>query len=154
MATQAEKTLIMQHSYADDHSRALATAGALLFVASLVNGFVIHIMPLRRLALSAHLVGLIASTFLVGLSGLWPRLQLPQLVSGVGTICAVYGFWAGWIVYFSAALLGAGGMFPILSGDTSGTPFLESALKIAMATVAVTLFALSGIVLRGLSKPK
>lgn len=143
----------MQHSYADEHSRALATAGALLFLASLVNGFVIHIMPLQQLALSAHLVGLIASTFLVGLSGLWPRLHLPQLVSGVGTICAVYGFWAGWVVYFSAALLGAGGMFP-LSGGTSGPPSLESALKVAMATVAVTLFALSGIVLRGLSKPR
>jgi hypothetical protein len=148
------KMPVTQTSYADDHSRTLARAGVMLFAASLMNGFLIHIMALQRVALSAHLVGLIGAAYLIGLSALWPRLHLPQLASSVGAVCAVYGFWAGWTVYFAAALFGAGGALPILSGGSSGTPFAESALGIAMVTVAATLFALCGIVLMGLSRSK
>ena len=48
-------------------ARLLLGAGVILLTVSLVNGFLIESMPLVRLALSAHLVGLMASAFLIGL---------------------------------------------------------------------------------------
>ena len=43
--------------------RMLARAGVLLFLASLVNGVLIQALALPRLALSAHLFGLIGASF-------------------------------------------------------------------------------------------
>jgi hydroxylaminobenzene mutase len=110
--------------YTEQHSRVLVGSGILLFLASLINGFFIHGAALPRLALSAHLLGLIGSAMLLGLGSFWPRLILSQKISRLGSILASYGFCAGWIVYFSAAVLGAGGMFPMLGGR-QGVPVME-----------------------------
>src|SRR5215216_2780167 len=129
------------NGYSDKYSRVIVVAGVLLFLASLVNGFLIHLLPLQRLALSAHLLGLIASSLLIGLGSFWPRLHLSQRLSRLGAILVIYGFWAGWIVYFSAAALGAGGMFPILAGGKRASPMIELSITFGMLTVALALFS-------------
>jgi hypothetical protein len=132
--------------------RLLVGSGMILLAISLVNGFLIGVMPLVRLALSAHLVGLMGSAFLIGLGACWPALALKERTSKIGALTAVYGFFGGWLVYFIAAATGTGGMFPIASGDTRGSPFLESVMSGALLTVALALFALCGIVLKRLSE--
>lgn len=132
--------------------RLLLAAGVMLLAVSLVNGLLIEMMPLVRLALSAHLVGLMGSAFLIGLGAAWPALAFPQRRSRIAALAAVYGFCGGWFVYFIAAITRTGGMFPIASGQTRGGPLLESLISGALLTVVVALFALCGIVLKRLSE--
>jgi hypothetical protein len=133
-------------------ARLLLGAGVILLAVSLVNGFLIESMPLVRLALSAHLVGLMGSAFLIGLSASWPALALAQRTSRIAALAAVCGFFGGWLVYFVAAATGTGGMFPIASSNTRGSAVLEGAISSALLSVALALFALCGIVLKRVSE--
>lgn len=130
--------------------RWLVAAGIVLFVVGLSNGFVIHSSPLPRLSLSAHLVALMGAGFLLALGALWPRLNLSRRLSRAGSVLAVYGFAFGWMIYYAAAELRAGGMFPLMSGTVRAAPALEQAISLALLTVALALIGLCGIVLAGL----
>lgn len=147
---KGREEMINNNSYAEKYSRVIVIAGVLLFLVSLINGFLIHLLPLQRLALSAHFLGLIASSLLIGLGSFWPRLHLSQRLSRLGAIFITYGFWAGWAVYFSAAALGAGGMFPILAGGNRASPMIELSISLGMLTVALALFSSMVIILNGL----
>lgn len=125
-------------------------AGMLLFSVSLVNGFLIESLPIPRLGLSAHLVALIGSSFLVALGAYWPMLELTRRVSRLGVLLSIAGFWGGWTVYFSAAAIGAGGNFPMASAGTSGSPMAESAVRLGLLVVLLALASLIVIVMRGL----
>jgi hydroxylaminobenzene mutase len=131
-----------------DAARHLARAGALLFVASLLNGFVIQSIQLPRLALSAHLVGLFGAAFLFALAGLWPHLGFGLRGSRVGVALAVYGTVTGWLVYLTAAVTGTAGLFPMAGAGARGTPVVEAMMSATLLTVAVALFALSAMVWR------
>ena len=131
-----------------DAARHLARAGALLFVASLLNGFVIQAIRLPRLALSAHLVGLFGAAFLFALAGLWPHLGFGQRGSRVGVALAIYGFVAGWLVYLTAAVTGTAGLFPMAGDGARGTPLVEAMMSAALLTVAIALLALAAILWR------
>lgn len=131
-------------------ARLLMTAGVILLAISLVNGFLIVAMPLPRLALSAHLVGLLGSTFLIGLGACWSVLALTRKSSRIAALTAVYAFCGGWLTYFFAAASGTGGVFPIASAAARGRPELEALVSGALLTIAVALFVLCSIVLKGL----
>ena len=139
-------------SMTNAETRLLVGSGMILLAISLVNGFLIEMMPLVRLALSAHLVGLMGSAFLIGLGATWHTLGLTRRTSRIAALAAVYGFCGGWFVYFIAAATSSGGMFPIASGHTRGSLFLESVMSGALLTVALALFTLCGIILKGLSE--
>jgi hypothetical protein len=137
-------------SSAARHGRFVVRAGVILLLISLVNGFLVQALPLERLALSAHLLGLIGSSLLIGLGLLWPKLNQTCRSSRIGAYLAVYGFCGGWLIYFSAAATGAGGMFPMASAGARGNAIVEGLISAGMVTIALALFALCGIVLWGL----
>src|SRR5215469_4759613 len=97
----------------DRNARLLASAGVVLLTLSLLNGFLVHVLPHARQALSAHLIGLIGSAFLMALAGLWPSLDQGGRGSRARALLAVYGFCGGWLINFLAALTGRFGLFPI-----------------------------------------
>lgn len=126
----------------------LVRAGALLFGASLLNGFVIEAARLPRLALSAHLVGLFGAAFLFALAGVWPHLAFGPRASRIGIALAIYGFFVGWVLYLTAAVTGAAGLFPMAGAGTRGTPFAETMMSTALLTVALALFGLAALLWR------
>lgn len=132
------------------HGRLLLRFGVILLAASLVNGFLVHFLPLQRQALSAHLVGLIGSSFLIGLGAVWPRLNQSLRASKVGTFLAVYGFCGGWLINFLAALTGVFGRFPISVGSSQGNDAADVMVSAGLLTVALAQFALCATVVRGL----
>jgi hydroxylaminobenzene mutase len=129
-------------------ARHLVRTAACLFGLSLINGFAIQATRLPRLALSAHQVGLIGSAFLFGLAGLWPRLTFPPRVSQAAAGLAIYGFVAGWLVYLTAAVSGAAGLFPLAGSGTKGGALAETLMSTALLTVALALFALAYLIVR------
>ena len=131
-----------------EDARRLVRAGALLFGASLLNGFLIQATRLPRLALSAHLVGLFGAAFLFALAGLWPHLAFGLRSSRVGVALAIYGFIVGWLLYLTAAMTGVAGLFRMAGAGARGTPLVEATMSAAFLTVAVALFTLVVMVWR------
>lgn len=131
-----------------DSAHLLLRAGALLFGASLLNGFVIQATRLPRLALSAHLVGLFGAAFLFALAGVWTHLPLAPRTSRIAVALAIYGFVVGWLLYLTAAATGAAGLFPLAGDGARGTAAVEAMMSIALLTVAVALFGLAAVLWR------
>lgn len=138
--------------YKVNHARLLGLSGVVLFVISLLNGFMIHSLTLPRLALSAHLVGLMGSLFLMVLASTWSKFKLNVKTSKIGSLLALYGFIMGWLLYFLAAWIGAGESFPLASGDIKQSQTIEQIIKLLMLTVAIALFTLSVILWKGYKK--
>jgi len=128
----------------------LLSAGALLFILSLVNGFAISSFPLRRLALSAHLVGLLGAAFLFALGAAWNRIHFAGARGRMVAWLAIYGFYAGWVLYLVSAATRAAGRFPMAGGGVRGTPLAEGVVNAALLSVALALFALAVLLLGGL----
>lgn len=90
-------------------------------------------------------------TFLLVIGVLWPRLQVTRAMARVGVFFAVYGCYAAWTANLSAAIWGAGNtMLPIAAGPAHGTSMQEGLIAIALMSAAVSLIAVSLLILWGL----
>ncbi len=138
----------------NNHGRLLGLVGISLFGASLINGFLVHLVEPRstRKMLSAHLIGLIGSAFLIALSSLWPRLTLSPRASAAAMLLAAYGFVAGWFFNLLAGLSGVYGVFPVSAQAPGGHSYGDLAMSAALLSVAICLLVHSALVFRGLSK--
>ena len=138
----------------NNHGRFLGLAGISLFAASLVNGFLVHLVETHnvRQILSAHLIGLIGSAFLIALSSIWSRLALPPRASAIAMLLATYGFVAGWLFNLLAGLTGVYGVFPISAQAPGGHSYGDLAMSVALISVAICLLTFSALVFRGLSR--
>jgi hypothetical protein len=135
---------------ADRHRRALIGSGIVLLTASLLNGFVIGIVPVQRVAVSAHVSGLIGSSFLIALGAIWPLLRVSSRASAAAAFLAVHGFFGGWLVLFVAATSTLTGP----AAHAAGRAWMQQALRLGNLTVVLALFGLCAIVLRGvLARP-
>ncbi len=118
----------------------LIQVGVSLFLIGLLTGLVVHRMPLPRLALSAHLLGIMQGTFLAIVGLLWPRLKLGRMSSRVTFLLIVYGCLAAWFANLLGAIWAAGGsMVPFAAGDARGTALQEGIITVGLRTAAVSL---------------
>jgi hydroxylaminobenzene mutase len=144
------ETLERSGSRARDGQR-LLRAGALLFLLALLAGLEVPRFAVPRLGLSTHLLGLMQGTFLLVAGLLWPRLDLTQGVSRVGSYLAVYGCIAAWTANLFGALRGAGSsMLPIAAGQARGTVVEERIIAAVLITAAASLIVAAIIMLWGL----
>lgn len=137
----------------------LIQVGVSLFLIALLTGLVVHRMPLPRLALSAHLLGIMQGSFLAIVGLLWPRLKLGKMSSRVTFLLIVYGCLAAWFANLLGAIWAAGGsMVPFAAGDARGTALQEGIITVGLRTAAVSLilallFLLWGLRLGATSGP-
>ena len=129
----------------------LLQLGMLLFLFALLVGLVVPKFSVPRLGLSAHLLGIMQGLFLMVLGVLWPKLKLTRAVSRVAFGLAVYGCFAAWSANVLAGMWGAGNaMLPIAAGQAHGSALQEGILAISLRTAAVSLIAVSLLILWGL----
>ena len=133
-------------------ARLVAQSAAVLFALSLVNGFLVHLLPLREQLLEAHLIGLLGSLFMLVFACLWSQLNLTNGMSKAGTFCIVYGFGMGWLVNFIAAISGIFGVFPVsVSANQQRSPG-DILISVGLLSVVLALFALCAILSVGLRR--
>jgi (hydroxyamino)benzene mutase len=137
----------------------LIQVGLSLFLIALLTGLVVHKLPLPRLALSAHLLGIMQGTFLAVVGLLWPRLTLGRFSSKITFVLVVYGCLAAWLANLLGAMWAAGGaMVPFAAGDARGSTLQEVLIRVGLRTAAVSLilallFLLWGMRLRVTNGP-
>lgn len=135
-------------------ARHLLQAGSVLFLLALFVGLAIPRFALPRVAVSAHLVGLMQGMFLMLAGLLWPRLGLSRRVSGIAGGLLIYGGAAAFAANLCAAACGAGGtLLPIATGGVQGSALAEGAVKTLLRTAAVSIISGAGLVFWGLRTP-
>jgi hydroxylaminobenzene mutase len=121
-----------------------------LFLVALIGGLFVPAMPIPRLGLSAHTIGILSAALLLGVGIIWPRLHLSPRQLSVLEWSWIGSSWANWAGCMAGALLGAGNLTTIASAGASASPAAEALVATLLGITAVLSFAAAGLSLWGL----
>ena len=135
------------------HANALLITGTLLFLIGLLNGYVVQLLSIPRIGLSAHLTGVQNALVLWAFGLMWARIDLRGRRETLAAWSAIYGMYAIWLGLFLAAAWGASRSMPIAGAGvdplSSRGQDLTLAFFVVSGSVAITvatLLVLSGLV--------
>jgi (hydroxyamino)benzene mutase len=133
------------------HGRRVVRAGALLLLLSVLLGFIVPRFALPRVAVSAHLVGLLQGLLLLTTGQLWGRLRLSPSLSSAASALGIGGAYGAWVANILAAGWGAGGeLLRHAASGAHGTQAQELVLSVllrgsGLAIAASWLFIVFGL---------
>jgi hydroxylaminobenzene mutase len=130
--------------------RRLMFHGMVLFLLGLGTGFAEQHFANVRMALAAHLEGLMNGIFLVALGAIWKEVRLPSSAAPAVFWITLYGTYGNWLFTTLAAVFGTAALSPITGAGHSGLPWQESLVTIGFLTVGITMVLSSAVVLWGL----
>jgi (hydroxyamino)benzene mutase len=127
--------------------------GIVLFLLGLLTGLVVPAVANPRMALAAHLEGLMNGLFLLALGLIWPRLRLSARTVTVTFWLAIYASLANFVATLLAAVLPAGSaLMPLAGQGHTGTEMQELFLKVLLVSLSIFMIALCVLVLFGLRR--
>jgi hydroxylaminobenzene mutase len=135
-----------------DSKRRLLWHGMFLFLLGLLTGFVEQKFANPRMALAAHLEGVMNGIFLVVLGAVWTEVRLSQRLKAMAYWSALYGTYANWVVTTLAAIFGTAALSPITGAGHTGQPWQESIVTIGFLSVGIVIVVCSILVLWGLRR--
>jgi hydroxylaminobenzene mutase len=136
----------------EDSRRRLIWHGMFLFLLGLLTGFVETKFANPRMALAAHLEGVMNGTFLVALGAVWIEVRLSAKLKAAAYWSALYGAYVNWATTALGAALGTAALSPITSAGHSALPWQESFITTLFMTVGLAIVASSLLVLWGLRR--
>lgn len=136
---------------ANDARRRLLWHGILIVFLALLEGGAIPVFLNPRMALSAHVGGLMTG-MLVAIVGLaWPELRLDARTATLGFQTTVVAGYTNFLALVLAAIFGTSSMTPFAGGE-GGTPWQEALVSGTLIVGAVTILVMCVIVLLGLRR--
>jgi hydroxylaminobenzene mutase len=126
--------------------------GALLFLIGLVTGMQERRFKNMRMAMSAHLEGVMNGTFLIALGAVWGHIALPPPVEKAARWTALYGAYGNWFFTALGAALGTAAANPILSQGHQGKPWQEKLAGAGFRSIAYSILAAVVMILWGLGR--
>ncbi|WP_244975561.1 hydrogenase [Mycobacterium kubicae] len=132
--------------------RKLAWHGMFLFLLGLVTGTQQRRFTNMRMALSAHLEGVMNGTFLVALSAVWSHVQLPPRVEQATRWAALYGTYGNWLFTTLGAAMGTAAANPTLSQGHHGKPWQERVVLLGFRSMRYAFLAAVALILVGLAR--
>lgn len=126
--------------------------GTVLFLLGLVTGFTLPLTENPRMALAAHLEGLMNGMFLVLLGLIWSRLRLSERARRWLVGLALYGTYANWASTLLAAFFGTGRSTPIAGAGHSGAAWQEAIVDFGLFSLSFAMVAALVCTLRGLRR--
>ncbi len=137
----------------ESQSRRLLQFGISLFLIAIVLGFFIQRFAIPRVALSAHLIGIMQGLFLVAVGLLWQRLKLTPRQSMLLFWLLAYEAIAAFSSNVLAAAWGAGGsIIPMATAGAHGSTAQEVVLNLGFRPAGVALILSLALILWGLRR--
>ncbi|MGE5220311.1 MAG: hydrogenase [Chloroflexota bacterium] len=134
-------------------SHNLLRVGVGLLLVAVLVGLAIPHFTTPRLALSAHLIGVLQGILLLVLGLLWYRLSLTRMQFSLAFWLAVYQAVAAFLSNLLAAAWGAGNsIIPMAAGAAHGSTAQEAIIVIGLRSAGAALIAALLLVLWGLSR--
>jgi (hydroxyamino)benzene mutase len=133
-----------------DYRRRLLFHGMALFLIGLLTGLLEQHFSNVRMALAAHLEGVMNGTFLLAVGAIWSEVRLPPR-AGVAAywalLCGTYGNWA---VTTLAGILGTGALSPVTAAGHGAAPWQETLVTAGFISIGLAIIAASILLLWGL----
>jgi len=123
-----------------------------LFVLGLVTGTQERRFKNMRMALSAHLEGVMNGTFLIAMGAGWSQVELPAPVERAARWTALYGTYGNWLFTTVGAALGTAAANPILSQGHHGKPWQERIVLFGFRSMRYAVLMSVGLILIGLCR--
>jgi hydroxylaminobenzene mutase len=131
-------------------NRRLMWHGMSLFLIGLLTGFVEQRFTNMRMALAAHLEGVMNGTFLVAVGAVWGEVRLSAPARATAYWAMLYGTYGNWLVTTLAAAFGTAALSPLTGAGHSGQPWQELLVTVGFMSVGIAIVASSVLVLWGL----
>lgn len=141
----------MERNITFKQSNLLILLGLLLFLIGLITGLFVQQLPNPRMALAAHLEGLMNGIFLILMGLIWSRLQLAFTWLRISFWLLIYGSFANLIAVLLAAATGFGKMMPI-AGGREGNGIAEVLISFLLVSLSIGMLAACIIVISGFYK--
>ncbi len=135
----------------DKQANNLIFLGIFLFFLGLLIGLFVQNMANPRMALSAHLEGIMNGIFLMVLGLIWNKLILSPRWLRLTFWLTVYGTFANIIAVTIAAASGFGKMMP-LAGGQEGPPVVEGMISFLLITLGFCMLAICVLVMLGFAR--
>jgi hydroxylaminobenzene mutase len=134
--------------------RKLMRHGAFLFLIGLVTGLQERRFTNMRMALSAHLEGVMNGTFLIALGAVWGHVTLPRPLARIARWTALYGTYGNWLFTALGAAMGTAAANPILSQGHRGKPWQERLAGTGFRSIAYAILVSVVLIVIGLRNPR
>jgi hydroxylaminobenzene mutase len=119
--------------------RGLMRHGMVLFLIGLLTGMNERRFTNMRMALSAHLEGVMNGTFLIALAAIWDHVDLPPRVAKTARWTALYGTYGNWLFTTFGAAWGTAAANPILAHGHRGKPWQERVAAAGFGSIAYSI---------------
>ena len=123
-----------------------------LFLIGLLTGLVQQHFANTRMALAAHLEGVMNGTFLLAVGAIWSEVRLSPRASTVTYWTLVGGTYGNWFVTTIAAIFGTAALSPITGAGHGGTQWQEVLVTGGFVTIGFAIIAASVLLLWGLRR--
>lgn len=124
--------------------------GLILILLALVAGLFVQAMPIPRLGLSAHTIGILSGVLLIALGAVWQLFTLGPRQQRVMYWSWVYSSYANWLACLIGAASGAGQMTPLAAAGSTGPALAETVMALMLISVVVTSLLAVGLAIYGL----
>lgn len=138
----------METTTLNKQGNTLIFLGLLLFLLALIIGLFVQNMTNPRMALSAHLEGIMNGMFLMILGLVWRRLILSKTLFKTTYLLVIYGTFANLTANMIAAFTGFGKMLP-MAGGKEGAGIAEDVISFLLISLGLCMIAVCIIVWTG-----
>jgi hydroxylaminobenzene mutase len=132
------------------YRRRLLWHGIALFLIGLVTGLAQQHFANIRMALAAHLEGVMNGTFLLAVGAIWSEVRLSSRASAVGYWTLLAGTYGNWAVTTIAAILGTAALSPITGAGHGAAQWQEVLVTAGFIMIGLAIISASVLLLWGL----
>lgn len=131
-------------------NRNIVRHGFVVILLALVSGLFVQMMPIPRLGLSAHTIGILSGALLIAIGAVWPLFSLSARQQKILYWSWLYSSYVNWLGCLLGAVAGAGKATPVASAGTVGPAAAEAVVGVLLVSVAVASFIAVGLSIFGL----
>ena len=133
-----------------EHRRRLLFHGMALFLIGLFTGLAEQHFANVRMALAAHLEGVMNGIFLLAVGAIWTEVRLPVRATAVAYWALLGGTYGNWAVTTTAAFLGTAALSPVTAAGHSAPQWQEALVTTGFMMIGLAIIAASLLLLWGL----
>ena len=137
-----------------DTNRTLMRWGFFLLLCALVTGLAVPGFTNPRMAVSAHLEGVMNGLLLVIVGLVWSHLGLSGRLAKIVFWLFAYAAFANWGVTTLAAALGTSRLTPMAGAGYSASPMQENVVQVIQVSLALAVIAAVALVVYSLRRRK
>ncbi|WP_232070676.1 hydrogenase [Mycobacterium lacus] len=105
-----------------------------------------------RMALSAHLEGVMNGTFLIALGAVWDNVALPPRLARVARRTVIFGTYGNWFFTMLGAAFGTAAANPTLSQGNHGKLWQERVVETGFRSIAYSIVVALVFIVLGLGR--